>query len=1753
MVDFFGSLGRTLESLGGAAAAPYGLVWDLATAPFDNKDDDLGSLIDMGAKNVASIFDPLGNDKTWTGFVFGKTMQGLEVAYREGISEPLSTAGTVAGHAAYSRDIDGIFSADTWAQAYQTAQTRSIGQTFAVGAMAVSGNLFNWEDDEGKRFVDPLNPDAYRQAHSTLPAGFTILSGTTDFAARWYLDPGAVIGKGVGAYRNTVKYGKLNNATRTELFERMAEDQGKALIGLPGLKHFGPKVNIQKRTDAYLDFIGGSNVLGRKLNAAEIYAASPELRRAAGPGRAVAGLLEQANILEDPRLIRDAQRRILAVAAGDQSQIARLRLEMDDAGHLADALENIQRGGTLRLEQQALSEVRHDPVFLHDLEAQLSPLNTRGEIDDFVKGWVGNLDSMKQVESHLNWLPGVHRSGNRALKRETGTRKIDALNDALRHGRYESANTVWQKSVNQMPVRVVKTAGFLASPYTKAPVAVADALRQTHYVGVANLHDWNGATTQLDSMMRVAGVDDMTRMKVLGDSFLAKTEADKMRAISNIENISMGALAERFSKELGKSIDRDFIEALMVQGAARRGMHLSALRGRAYAATGMTDDLVSLRGQGMQRAMDGADTAASRRRFSATQDKYAKWRVDQIDDDGVPLALPVLSTQLANSVPLIDIHLAKKVLKEEKNLSRLETFSKAWRQESVELRGMQAELKTASASAAERLSRAIERKQQGMDFLLDVGQMGTRIWKFGVLFRLGYPIRVLMDDHMRIMAQMRYGSFLGQNLPEATSNLGYNQAGRYREARKLLNAAKDERDTLLYAYGHPRLHADEEFDALVGAVKTLRKKGASADEITEANGLISKLDPEGAIASYYHREADILKARQVVSGKKGAITKWRNQIDADGPNPDLEKKIREAERQIANQEGKISFLTEQQPSESPEMLRAQLQALEAQIAKGHKGFLPDKRIVGSREVELGNGLKANGVYGGDYGMAYREASSSSATFDYQISGVEDRLKWTMGTGSHRVLNNSEPGHIDAWVDVLNHQFRMSPEAMFFIKNADATPADFARWVHEPKQRFLRDRVAHYAHDAEDWGHRVKALVDDYVPSQELREILAEGHVSARRLTKMFPDEAARPAVHGQALAVNTSLHPAARVTSDTINKIYRGLGELPTDHLSRHPFFSALYKAELRELYQNHAAAYAGVGRKFTQADVQDLERIARQKALANLKQTLFDMSAHSHAAHMMRLLSPFFAAHQESLARWWRIAQENPAVIRRFQQGFDMPRKLGLVYDSKTGEPVETGEGVSPQHRILIRVPETFGGWSKPVNRWLNDTFGNGKTWSVNENGFNLILQGGLMNPGVGPLVTVPVEALVQKYAEYENIERVARILNPYPPGAPIEAAVPAWAQRAWALWRKEKSGEYAQRWNANMQDAHATFLREEGREPTDAEVDKMMQQIGHETNLDMALMLMQNSLSPNPAKPESKYAAVQHGLNQIREKARVEGRDYDWVVETFKEKFGDIYMAFLYSDSLNPARLTGSRGEVSAIKRHSTLLADLDPKVARMVIGPEAKLSGEEDYTQAGRQWLKDRQMGPGSADTWLSDKSPEAAMLGTMVSNGWSKYAELTGLLTAIAQQQGLTSYSESQDLVRLKSQAVAALKEENFAWGEDYESFDKGKFGRYLNDMRQIVSNKRLLNDPQRTDVAAIAKYLQARDAVQEILDQRRSQGLTYTPEAKDVAPLVATFYQAVQFLVEESPLFEEFAYNGVIEFDPLVAAGREVVEASGNVG
>lgn len=1785
-MSFFDSLKDTLKSLGGAAVAPVGLTWDLASSPFDSTDDDLGTLVNKVAKRGTDMLDPLTNNNTWSGYAFGQTMHGLDWAWKTGVDRPVSTAQIMVAHALPGADksshFGDFFDSESWAKAYQIAKDQNLGQSAMFNLTNQYGSL------AGLSSTDPLSVKGgtpFEQSKYTKAQPFLSNAGaaTAEIGVQWVADPGVLAGKSLGYVRQFGNLGKLRATDKFGLYDKISEDADR-LTGLrsaPGRLGLG-KRDLASRTDDYLGYINGENRFKRGLNAAEIYQTSPELKRAT-EGQAIAGLLHDAqSISDDVSVVRNTQRRILAVAAGDESQILRLKGESENTQAIADALANLRAGETVKLTTQALhADARYSPEFTAEFERQLGNVQASGsDISGFVDDWSNKVQSLSSLQRRsldasesLDFLPGSHNlghAGNAGLRKihsDTVLDKVVSKQDAAvsaAKGYAEKApflkptnpdvgrTTIFQKSLHHVPLMLAHPSNIVASAYTKVPRSFADALMQTHYVGVAELHDWGGSTTQLDSMMRIAGVDDATRLGHLSDAYKAKSEAEKMRAIAKAEHLSMDALRQKAAAKLGDDIDADFIKTLMVGGQGNRAAGLTQLNGRSYAATVADSDLAT---RMTQQAMDQASAQAGRE--AGTASTQATWRIDQIpDENGIPMALPVISTQLANKVPLFDVERAKNLLDDELTTKTLQKYSRAWKQESLTLRGLQNRAARAKGGVADTLAQAIKTKRAALDFLEDAANQMTRFWKFSVLFRLGYPVRVLMDDHMRIAAQMHYAPFFFSNGSEGTRNFWYNRApafiksdGLKAQAAQAFAGAQAERAGILTQLG--RDHSDKEWDELMSAIK-------AGDEKT-----VARLDPEGKIAEWNHHKVEAQRLASSAAGHKAAATRHQralSQADEKAllglPTDDrkvLNAKATASAKAAAEAEAGRAYHLEQMGDLDPDALRRRLKTLNEALIKGPKAFRGDKRIIGTEGVPIrGTGLMANGAFAGPTGLAYHVKSSSQASFEEQLDEGSSALQGMISSGAWRTVQPNEPGHLHVWADVLNHQFRNSPELMAFVKGKVHNPREFGEWLADPAQAHLRDRMTHYAHDPEDWGNRLQQLFNDYIPTEKLQKAVADGKVTPRQLDRMFQDVAQRPAVHGQLVDANTGRSTAVKAWNGAINRIYKALGEWPTDKLSRHPYFNTIYKQEIRDLSAKRIAHYREIGKEFTQDDLYELERVARQRSLRQLKQTLWDISAHSHFAHTARFLSPFFAAHQEALTRWWRLASDDPSLIRKFQLGFDVPRKMGLVYDSQTGELVKPGESISANHRIMFRIP--WVGNQAPINRWIKK-MGGGKYWSVNENGFNIILQGGIFNPGVGPVVTMPMETLVQKYANEPDIEKVARILNPYPPqpvagSVALGAVTPAVVKRAVAYIHGPGNYEWNQRYAGNLTDLYVKFREANGRQPTSSEVDALNDRAAKETNRDVFLMLLSNAGSPVPAKPESKYAAVQHGWYQIQSRADAEGKDFTWALDQFRHKYGDIYAALVYSLSDNPGRLTGTRGEVSAVKRHKSLLGNIDPMLTRMVVGPEAAMDAKADpklgeYSSAARQFLEDTRVNSHSSDTMISTKNPDQVVTDAMVQQGWEQYNQLTNFLQVQAQKRGLKSYEDDKQLEAARSAGIAYLKQSNFAWGQQWDSFatDASKYNSLLDDMRQVASNKKLLNDPTRQDVYWLGQYLQVRDMIGQALKQRAAAGGAKTLQSASNADLAKAYAAAVDYIRQQNTYFDNYEYDGVIERDPMLADAR----------
>lgn len=210
-------LAKIAVGLGGAAQAPFGMVKDLATAPFRDEDDYDGFVHTIWTRSMARqgqvLENLIGPDEGLgaaigglpenpgdlpTGMAPGLGVirpggralepveRGLEWLYREGIAEPTATASLLGAQAPkplrYAPGfIGGAFTAATdpgaIGDAYKRAQETSPGQAFALSMSGIDIN----NETEVAAFV---GTDTYQ-----------VMSGTYDAMFRMVADPTVIGGK----------------------------------------------------------------------------------------------------------------------------------------------------------------------------------------------------------------------------------------------------------------------------------------------------------------------------------------------------------------------------------------------------------------------------------------------------------------------------------------------------------------------------------------------------------------------------------------------------------------------------------------------------------------------------------------------------------------------------------------------------------------------------------------------------------------------------------------------------------------------------------------------------------------------------------------------------------------------------------------------------------------------------------------------------------------------------------------------------------------------------------------------------------------------------------------------------------------------------------------------------------------------------------------------------------------------------------------------------------------------------------------------------------------------------------------------------------------------------------------------------------------------------------------------------------------------------------------------------------------------
>lgn len=198
---------------------------------------------------------------------------------------------------------------------------------------------------------------------------------------------------------------------------------------------------------------------------------------------------------------------------------------------------------------------------------------------------------------------------------------------------------------------------------------------------------------------------------------------------------------------------------------------------------------------------------------------------------------------------------------------------------------------------------------------------------------------------------------------------------------------------------------------------------------------------------------------------------------------------------------------------------------------------------------------------------------------------------------------------------------------------------------------------------------------------------------------------------------------------------------------------------------------------------VEEFDMIVRAYALQETKDVLYDLSRRSQFFDAARHIFPFGDAFKEIFSAWVKITKQNPAVLRRFQQGVQgaLGPGFGELTSDFLGTGLQPGQGFFYEDPLTQKMMFTYPG-SELISNWM---FGNDTGAQVDFTGFvtGLNLFAATILPGIGPSITAPVQIFTEAF----NIrlpEAIDNILFPFgrialEEGPIEEILLPAWAKK--------------------------------------------------------------------------------------------------------------------------------------------------------------------------------------------------------------------------------------------------------------------------------------------------------------------------------------------------------------------------------------
>lgn len=839
-----------------------------------------------------------------------------------------------------------------------------------------------------------------------------------------------------------------------------------------------------------------------------------------------------------------------------------------------------------------------------------------------------------------------------------------------------------------------------------------------------------------------------------------------------------------------------------------------------------------------------------------------------------------------------------------------------------------------------------------------------------------------------------------------------------------------------------------------------------------------------------------------------------------------------------------------------------LKSITAAMDEAKKGVDDLQKVVdnwrpetGFRDVTLKDGTTVSvpRAFDDAEGEAFWDLiRSGDAGFDSAMAQYSMKLHGLMADdAAHYSVRDGVPGqfrsrrntkaylhsHLDEWEHILNLQIRQDEVGRMGLalraqgKTRDEIADEIRRYFDSPASRQYKRENPARARD-EKWADDAADLIDQYVPSQELAQRLADGRVSADELDGMFA-VAERPDVHRAtgSMVFGTT----GRVYEAVTGSMFRAIDRMTLQRMTRSPVFSIYFDEAIDRratAYIDSIRAERGADATISLDEINMLASEARKEASHRLKQTFYDATVRSSAAHQLRFLYPFFAAHQDSVRFWGKAIADDPSTLRKLQIGFQAPVNMGLVVD-ENNQPKDPGAAVNPlTDKIVAQLPPWMGG-----------------SVEMNVSSAMLMLQNGaILNPGAGPAVAVPVNLLQLHVASHdEDWERAAKFFQPWgaPKGDLTDSLAPTPLKRLFEAGEAlNKSGSYIHLYQSRLADAYVDYLNDHNGVPpsaTDPEWARIQRDVAAQVKAGAILRVFASVVSPLQPRPVSKHEAFRQEFKRLQDYSRQNNLGPEWALNKFLDDYGTEYLALTVSPSENRSHLPPTQRMWASLRAHKNLRSQVPVELWSLIVGNEANGDGEAPGFSINAYRAMQKLAVTEDGQTLIQDRSASDYFSQIQRVEAWNSYNKRLYELQADAADRGFDLPEDDPEFMAAKRALKAEVGERYPVWLEDMrpqdpQVFETGLFGAAM----VIASDRKLLNDPARTDIKWLAAYVDARRQIMALLADREARGIEGGGNINSNVnkPLKAAFSRYVAELGESNLDFQDYAFPSLINKDPF---------------